>query len=542
MRIAFVYILRHRVLIALLAAFLWLSIMTVIGLSAIAVQSRGELRASAGDAVMAIDGIYAQIDTVFDGLLASTAAPCSREMILQMRRAMFLNDHIQNILYFADGAEVPECSANMGRLSGAAPLPPPAPLSQTRFNRQVWFDLPVTLFGGTVGAYVVKQGHFAITADMEELRNLPIAERWETFVPGANGAYVLHVDGQAGLHQDYLEGRHSVFGWALMYSQCSHHVAACITIVRSFPLMLKHYSLFAAFAGVLSLTTAAMAYVMVSRWLALLASPAGRIRSAISRRQGFHCLYQPIVELTSGQPIGCEVLARFRDELGDLYPDQFIPIVLKLGKTWEFTEIILAISLPELKPLTARHPDFKVSVNFFPLDLNNNLLDRITASRPLNYAIENDIRLNCELLETGFGDATLIGETLLYLHAQKFTVAIDDFGTGTSNLKQIRGMKANFIKVDKSFISGLSIENASVRSSLIPHIVDIAREVGVEVIAEGVETPAQVQVLESQHIRYGQGYFFSRPAGVHELERQVMAGEALEGLSGQAPSPSPVSP
>jgi EAL domain-containing protein (putative c-di-GMP-specific phosphodiesterase class I) len=64
----------------------------------------------------------------------------------------------------------------------------------------------------------------------------------------------------------------------------------------------------------------------------------------------------------------------------------------------------------------------------------------------------------------------------------------------------------------------------------------------VEVIAEGVETPAQVQVLESQHIRYGQGYFFSRPAGVHELERQVMAGEALEGLSGQAPSPSPVSP
>jgi sensor c-di-GMP phosphodiesterase-like protein len=532
MRTAFVYILRYRVLIALLAALLWLTAMTLIGLSAIAMQSRGELRAGAGNAVMTIDNIYAQIDTVFDGLLASKTVPCSREMVLQMRRAMFLNDHIQNILHFGDDGQVPDCSANMGRLDGAAPLPPPEPLRQTRFDRQVWFNLPVALFGGEVSAYMVKQGPFAITANMEELRNLPIADRWETFVPGANGVYVLHVDGEPGLHQEYLKSRHSFLGWALMYSRCSQRVAGCVTIVRSLPLMLKHYGLFAAFAGVLALTTAVMAYVLVSRWLALLASPTGRIRSAVRRRRGFHCLYQPIVEMASGRPIGCEVLARFQDELGDLYPDQFIPIILKLGKTWEFTEIILDISLPELTPLTGQHPDFKVSVNFFPLDLDNGLLDRITASRPLNYAIEHDIRLNCELLETGFGDATLIGETLLYLRAQKFTVAIDDFGTGTSNLKQIRGMKANFIKVDKSFISGLSIENASVRSSLIPHIVDIAREVGVEVIAEGVETSAQVQVLESQHIRYGQGFFFSRPAGVRELERQVMAGEALEGLSG----------
>jgi len=532
MRSAFVYILRHRTLFALLTALLWLSVMVLAGLSAIAMQSRGDLRAGTDDALSAIDSIYAQIDTVFDGLLASTAAPCSQEMILQMRRTMFLNDHIQDIIYFENGGQVPTCSANLGRLPDAAPLPPPEPLQQTRFNRQVWFDLPVALFDGRILAYMVKQDRFAVIADMTEVRNLPVKDQWETFVPGADGGYVLHADGQEGLHRTYLEDRHALFAPAFMYSQCSRQVAGCVTIIRSLPAVLRQYGLFAAFAGMLALATAIMAYLVVSRWLALLASPMGRIRSAILRRRGFHCLYQPIVELTSGRPVGCEVLARFHDELGELYPDEFIPIVLKLDQTWDFTEIILGISLPELTPLTARHPDFKVSINFFPRDLDNRLLERVTASRPLNYAIENNIRLNCELLETGFGDATLLSETLLYLHAQKFTVAIDDFGTGTSNLQQIRGMKANFLKVDKSFISGLSMENASVRSSLIPHIVEIAREVGVEVIAEGVETSAQMQVLESQRIHYGQGYFFSRPTGIRELESQVAAGEALEGLYG----------
>src|SRR5690606_39082512 len=138
-----------------------------------------------------------------------------------------------------------------------------------------------------------KQGRFAVIADMTEVRNLPVKDQWETFVPGADGGYVLHADGQEGLHRTYLEDRHALFAPAFMYSQCSRQVAGCVTIIRSLPAVLRQYGLFAAFAGMLALATAIMAYLVVSRWLALLASPMGRIRSAILRRRGFHCLYQP---------------------------------------------------------------------------------------------------------------------------------------------------------------------------------------------------------------------------------------------------------
>jgi EAL domain-containing protein (putative c-di-GMP-specific phosphodiesterase class I) len=90
-----------------------------------------------------------------------------------------------------------------------------------------------------------------------------------------------------------------------------------------------------------------------------------------------------------------------------------------------------------------------------------------------------------------------------------YLVSVDDFGTGYSNLSSIKKLLPDFLKIDKSFV--FDMEENSLRSSLIPEIVGIARAVGAKVIAEGIENEAQWRMLLSFGVEYGQGYWFARP-------------------------------
>jgi sensor c-di-GMP phosphodiesterase-like protein len=314
-----------------------------------------------------------------------------------------------------------------------------------------------------------------------------------------------------------------------MYSASATMMPSCITLAAPWPTVLSRNAGF-AFAVLLSaLMTAAMLHQAVRRWLGHKASPLGRLRSALKHRRGFTCVYQPLVEISSGAPIGCEVLARFEDRIGTLPPDEFVPIIMHTGRTWEFTELVLETALRELKPVTELHRGFKVSVNFYPQDLHGDRLPAIAASPHIAQAARDGIHLNLEVLETGLADATDLAPMLDFVRGKGFTVSIDDFGTGSSNLHQLRCIQADYIKIDRSFVSELSADSASIRSSLVHHIVEIANEMRVQIIAEGVETVTQLQVLSSLGIRYGQGYFFSPPVSVERLLDYVRTEQALEG-------------
>ena len=524
------FLIRKRVFFAGLAAFLWIAANLVICFEIIvANQARSQLDAQSNAFIRSLDNIYAEINATFASLDVKKPARCSPAQILRMKRAMFPHPHLQDILLFEDNSYVPKCSAVLGILPDAKALPSPEPLDYTKDDAEVWFDLPLELFDGRVASYVVKEHHYAITANMTDVRNPGFTNPWETFVPKADGSYGTHADGERGLYQQYLDKKNSLLFGPFVHLQRSRHVTGAIVLTLPLAKALRQNGIPMILGVLIALLSGVMVYFLASRALMNRSAPLGRIRAALKHRQGFSCAYQPIVSMEAGKAIGCEVLSRFEDELGPLRPDEFIPIVMKLGKTWEFTEMMMETSLRELEPMLRELPDFKVSVNVFPRDLANEHLARISSSKPIVHAVSNRIPLNFEILETGFSDAREIAKTLAFFRALNFTIAIDDFGTGSSNLHELRDVHAHYIKIDKSFVQGLSSEDSSIRSSLIPHIVDMAKAVHAEVIAEGAETSAQVQLLCSLKIKYVQGYFFSRPVSVQALHAFVERDDICDG-------------
>src|SRR5690606_29103455 len=94
-------------------------------------------------------------------------------------------------------------------------------------------------------------------------------------------------------------------------------------------------------------------------------------------------------------------------------------------------------------------------------------------------------------------------------------VAIDDFGTGYSNLKQLKQLSCDYLKIDRSFV--IDIQEESIKSSLIPRMVDIAEQLGLSVIAEGIEHPEQQHILAEMGVQYGQGWALGKPMTAREL-------------------------
>lgn len=113
-----------------------------------------------------------------------------------------------------------------------------------------------------------------------------------------------------------------------------------------------------------------------------------------------------------------------------------------------------------------------------------------------------------------------------------YEVSVDDFGTGYSNLRIVKNIQPDIIKIDKSFV--FDMEESSVRSSMIPQIIDIAATVGARVIAEGVENVEQRDLLLKLGVQYGQGYYFGRPmplesfAQMYEEQIRVQADRRAE--------------
>lgn len=224
------------------------------------------------------------------------------------------------------------------------------------------------------------------------------------------------------------------------------------------------------------------------------------------RPENLLCMYQPIVDLQTGKPFGCEVLMRLRD--GDLVlnPDQVIPAIMQRGLTWELDSMVVRKAMAELATVQGGIEDFKISFNFFPQNIQQGRVSPLLQGARQCWDIPGVV-FEIEVLELEYQNILL--EKITALRSEGFLISIDDFGTGYSNLGSIRAVEPDFLKIDKSFV--FEMESSSVRSSLIPAIVGIARAVNARTIAEGVENESQYQLLRAVGVDYGQGFYFGRP-------------------------------
>ncbi|MBX2808932.1 MAG: EAL domain-containing protein [Cellvibrionaceae bacterium] len=245
----------------------------------------------------------------------------------------------------------------------------------------------------------------------------------------------------------------------------------------------------------------------------------------------FEIYYQPLISLKTKEIIGFEALLRWYDkELGFVSPDVFIPVAEEAGMIFEIDSWVFENAVNQVKQwrlLQNKH--FIVSVNFCPADFNHKgllgWLDRHELFKQNLDWVEVEVTERLML-----GDNASVLESLEKMSAIGIKFSIDDFGTGYSSLGYIKKFNhvLSKIKIDRMFVKELMHDESD--KALIKSIVTMADSLSIEVLAEGVETPEQEQVLEGLGCDFAQGYYYAKPLPAMEIEKILSRAKPLMGL------------
>ncbi|NHC15278.1 putative bifunctional diguanylate cyclase/phosphodiesterase [Motilibacter deserti] len=254
------------------------------------------------------------------------------------------------------------------------------------------------------------------------------------------------------------------------------------------------------------------------------------LRDAIAS-DGLDVAYQPEIDLETGQLVGLEALARWnRPGHGPVSPAVFIPLAEESGLIEMLGRSVLTRALLDLAEWRERHAAARgltVWVNVSAGQLEGpqfaREVDRLLQQTRLPAAC-----LGLEVTESVvMGDASATRATLEALRERGVRVAIDDFGTGYSSLGALRELPVDVLKIDRSFVTGLGTEQSDYQ--LVTAILAMAGALGLAVVAEGIETEAQLHALEELGCGTGQGFLLGRPQPVADVEALLGRARALVG-------------
>jgi diguanylate cyclase (GGDEF)-like protein len=242
---------------------------------------------------------------------------------------------------------------------------------------------------------------------------------------------------------------------------------------------------------------------------------AGELRAAIENGD-LVLHYQPKAELESGCVVGVEALVRWiHPERGFIPPNDFIPIAERTGLIKPLTRHVLETAVRQCAEWRAAGLDLHVAVNLTIPDLLDLELPSAIEALLSEHMIRPD-QLELEITETTIlADPFRVRQVLNRLDELGLRLAIDDFGTGYSSLAYLRRLPVHAIKIDRSFVTDMC-ENAN-DATIVRSTIDLARNLGLEVVAEGVETQEAWDALRVQGCTLAQGYLLSKPLPPEEL-------------------------
>ncbi len=241
----------------------------------------------------------------------------------------------------------------------------------------------------------------------------------------------------------------------------------------------------------------------------------------------FDLAFQPIVDLQTGKITGCECLLRWCAEKPEqLGAAELVPILEMFGDINEVGLWVLKKSMRQLRDWQSRYhlEGFVMSVNISARQLEaddfSHSIAKIASDlkiRPHNIALELTETVAIKHLEAG-------RHQLAKLRNGGFNISLDDFGTGYSSLQYLKSMPASSVKIDQSFVRELLKDEKD--KAIVRGAVDIARAIGLIVIAEGIDTPEQAECLQKLGCNKGQGFLYARPLTAKEFEYKLAPREA----------------
>ncbi|WP_179672446.1 EAL domain-containing protein [Duganella sp. 1224] len=253
------------------------------------------------------------------------------------------------------------------------------------------------------------------------------------------------------------------------------------------------------------------------------------LRTAFGQNQLF-VVYQPQIDLATRRPVGAEALLRWQTPDGKfISPDRFIPIAEYSGLIIDLGEWVMRTACRELVDLRkAGHHDFMMSINVSQVQFRHPLfLDMLKRALEDTGAPPQNIEL--EITESmAMEEPDLLIKMLGQIKQTGVSIAIDDFGTGFSSLSYLQRLQIDRLKIDRAFVT--EITGSARGSSIAEMVIQLGRNLGLAVIAEGVEDERQAQILQTLGCPLAQGFLFARPMTASALD-SWLSNDALEGAA-----------
>jgi diguanylate cyclase (GGDEF)-like protein len=263
---------------------------------------------------------------------------------------------------------------------------------------------------------------------------------------------------------------------------------------------------------------------------------AGDLRRAIEANE-LVVHYQPKAALRSGGIVGAEALVRWQHpERGFIPPGEFIPIAERTGLIKPLSRYVISSAIKQCAAWNAAGFDLRIAINLTIPDL----LDLELPDRIASLLAQHGVRpthLELEITETTIlADPFRVRQVLNRLDAMGLRLAIDDFGTGYSSLAYLKRLPVRTIKIDRSFVTGMC-ENGS-DATIVRSTIDLGRNLGLEIVAEGVETQRVWDKLRALRCTFAQGYYIGRPVPAEVLTGLLEERAARADVDGDVATPA----
>ncbi len=241
----------------------------------------------------------------------------------------------------------------------------------------------------------------------------------------------------------------------------------------------------------------------------------------------FEVYYQPIMDITHHRLVGFEALIRWHHPTrGFVSPGEFVPVAEETGLVAAIDRWVSRTACQQLAAWQAQFPavqSLKVSINLSAQDLQNpSLLQDIDILLKTSGLAGHSITL--EITESMLiEDVSKTIDLLTQLKSRNLQISIDDFGTGYSSLNYLHRLPADNLKIDRTFVSQMRDDHRN--HQVVNTIITLGKQLGMAVVAEGVETPEQLDNLRQLGCQFAQGYLFARPMPAHEIEASYLVNQ-----------------
>ena len=244
-----------------------------------------------------------------------------------------------------------------------------------------------------------------------------------------------------------------------------------------------------------------------------------KIRDALEyafENNEFKVVYQPQFNVENNQIIGAEALVRWESQLlGNVRPDRFIPILEETEGILRLGLRVLDLVIEDFKAINVKNSGFRISFNLSPKEfLDVKSLEAII--QKINILFDYGLKVCVEITETALiENYEFANMTIQSLRELGVEVAIDDFGTGYSSLSYLKTLRTNELKIDRIFIREYPLEDDG---KILKGIISMGKEIKMQMVAEGIETQEQLELIQEMQCDYYQGYYGSKPIPIEEMK------------------------